>query len=386
MGKQSGFKRRGVDYRVPDQMATLPRRYFQSPSVFQQEMERIFRRRWILACRDEEIPDPGDFLTLEAAEESILLVRDEEGRLRAHFNVCRHRGTRLCGQERGHFAKGRIECPYHAWKYGLSGRLKAAPLMKDAVGFRKEDYGLFSASLALWGGFVFLNLSDEPRPFDEEMSALCGRFQSWNLPRLRIAHKIAYDLECNWKLILQNYQECYHCPGVHPRLAGLTPFRSAVHDCMQGPVVGGYMELSRERGSLTMDGEAAGPPLAEVSGDDLGRVYYYSVFPNFLLSPHPDFVLCHRLRPLDFNRTLVDCFFLLEPGSIADSGRMQRFRSAIEFWDQTNRQDWEVCQQMQQGLRSRRFERGRYSPQEDICYALDREVLRALGHPHPDED
>ncbi|HSR53897.1 MAG TPA: aromatic ring-hydroxylating dioxygenase subunit alpha [Acidobacteriota bacterium] len=380
MNDESGrYRRRGVDYQVPECMETLPREFFQSPQIFQEEIEKIFQRRWMLACRQEEVAHSGDFLAFEIGDESILLVRDGDGRLRAHFNVCRHRGTRLCDHEQGRFRRGLIECPYHAWKYDLNGDLKAAPLMKGVSGFRKEDFGLFSAHTAEWGGFVFVNLSREAAPFGEEMAALEGRFRSWQLPRLRIAHKIEYVLECNWKLILENYQECYHCPGVHPTLAQRTPFRSAVHDCMEGPVIGGYMEIRQPGGSLTMDGEAAGPPLGDVSGDDLGRVYYFSIFPNFLLSPHPDFVLYHRLRPLAFDRTRVDCFFLLQPDVISDGAKMERFQSAVDFWDQTNRQDWHVCQQMQRGLRSKRFQRGRYSPQEDICHALDREVLKALG-------
>ncbi|MCG8608501.1 aromatic ring-hydroxylating dioxygenase subunit alpha, partial [bacterium] len=253
-------------------------------------------------------------------------------------------------------------------------------LMKEGDEFRKTDYHLYSAHVGLWGGFVFVNLDEDPVAFEEEMGALINRFQDWNFPELRIAHKIEYSLNCNWKLILQNYQECYHCPGVHPMLSKWTPFRSAVHDCFEGAVIGGFMEISEPRGSMTMDGKAAAPPVCNVSGEDLQRVHYYSVFPNLLLSPHPDFVLYHRIRSLAIDRIQNDCFFLLHPDVISDPKLMERFQSAIEFWDMTNRQDWQVCEQMQLGLQSQRFHRGRYSPQEDILYALDKEVLKALGH------
>jgi Rieske 2Fe-2S family protein len=381
--KQNLYKKRGVDYEIPRAMLALPRDYFQSEVIYCQELETIFYKRWLMACREEEIPAPGDFLVVPVGDESIILVHDEQGRIQAHFNVCRHRGTRICTTEKGHFASGFFQCPYHAWQYDLTGHLRAAPLMKGVPGFRKTDYNLFSAHVGVWGGFVFINLAEEPAPFEEEMGALINRFEDWHLPELRIAHKIEYTLNCNWKLILQNYQECYHCPGVHPLLSKRTPFRSAVHDCFEGAVVGGYMEISEKRGSLTMDGKAAAPPVCEVSGDDLQRVHYYSVFPNLLLSPHPDFVLYHRLRPVTFDKTQIDCFFLLHPDIIREPKLMDRFQSAIEFWDMTNRQDWQVCEQMQLGLKSHRFKRGLYVSQEDISYALDKEVLKALEHKPP---
>ncbi|MBN4056200.1 aromatic ring-hydroxylating dioxygenase subunit alpha [Rhodothermus sp. AH-315-K08] len=373
------YQKRGVDYQVPGEMYTLSGEYYHSEDIFQQELEKIFYRRWQLACREEQIPDPGDFVVVPVGEESIIVARTKSGEIKAHFNVCRHRGTRICMEERGHFQNGIIQCPYHAWQYDLCGALKGAPLMRDSPGFHRSDYSLYPAQVRLWGGFVFLNLSESPEAFEDEMGALIGRFEDWNLPELRIAHHLPYRLKCNWKLILQNYQECYHCPGVHPLLSDWTPFQNAVHDCMEGAVIGGYMTLTKDRGSMTMDGEAAGPPICEVSGDNLQRVHYYSVYPNLLLSPHPDFVLYHLIRPVGVGVITNDCYFLLHPETMADAQKMQRFQSAIEFWDMTNRQDWTVCEQMQLGTGSRRFDRGRYSAQEDILYALDQEVLRALA-------
>jgi Rieske 2Fe-2S family protein len=374
------YRKRGVDYQVPGEMLTLPREYFQSQAIYQEEIEKIFYKRWLLACREEEIPEPGDFITVPVGDESLIVVRDRDGAIRAHFNVCRHRGTRICAAAEGHFEGGRITCPYHAWQYDLTGRLEAAPLMKEVPGFDRAEFPLHPAHVATWGGFVFVNLAEQPVSFESELRPLLGKFREWHLGELRIAHKIEYHLACNWKIILQNYQECYHCPGVHPLLSEWTPFRGAVHDCMEGAVIGGYMEMTNPRGSMTMDGEAAAPPVCGVAGPDLRRVHYYSIFPNVLLSPHPDFVLYHRIRSLAVDRTLTDCYFLLHPSVISQPELMKRFQSAVEFWDLTNRQDWQVCEQMQQGLRSRRFTRGRYSGQEDMLYAIDREVLRSLGH------
>ena len=378
------FKKRGVDYEVATHMPTLPRQYYQSDEVYAEELEKIFYRRWQLAGRAEEIPHPGDYFLVPVGDESVIVVRSAAGEIRAHFNVCRHRGTRICVEESGCFESGDIVCPYHAWRYELSGELKAAPLEREIPDFDKENLALHAAHVREWGGFIFISLAETPEPFENEMGALVGKFDDWHLPQLRIAATLNYTLECNWKIILQNYQECYHCPGVHPLLAQWTPFRGAEHDCFEGSVIGGYMTLSEERGSMTMDGKAAGPPVCDVSGEDLQRVHYYSVFPNLLLSPHPDFVLYHRIRPVSVSESRNDCFFLLHPDVIVDAARMKRFQSAVEFWDLTNRQDWNVCEQMQLGLKSHRFKTGNYTPQEDILYALDREVLKALGHKRPE--
>ncbi len=376
----SNYKKRGVDYQHNSNMRTLPGHYYHSEAIYREELAKIFYKRWLLVCREEELPTPGDFQTVTIGDESIILVRDEGGDIHAHFNVCRHRGTRICMEESGQFENGIIQCPYHAWRYRLNGELRAAPLMTELEGFDKAAYPLHSAHVRSWGGFVFLNLAENPLPFEQELGPLLGKFSEWHLPELRIAHRLEYELACNWKLILQNYQECYHCPGVHPLLSKWTPFRNAVHDCMEGAVIGGYMEMTEKGGGMTMDGKAAAPPVCEVHGDNLQRVHYYSIFPNLLFSPHPDFVLYHRIRPLGVGKSKNDCFFLLHPDVINNDAHMARFQSAIEFWDATNLEDWQVCEQMQLGLKSRRFDRGHYSGQEDILFALDREVLKALGH------
>ncbi|MDH4070780.1 MAG: aromatic ring-hydroxylating dioxygenase subunit alpha [Ignavibacteria bacterium] len=378
----TAYRKRGVDYSTGS-MFTLSPEFYRSEEIYREEIDNIFYRRWLMVCREEEIPETGAFITVAVGDESIIVVRDDRGTIRAHFNVCRHRGTRICEREQGQFGSGDIQCPYHAWRYRLDGTLKAAPLMNETPSFDMSDYPLHSAHVGLWGGFVFISLAEDPVPFETEMAGLIGRFEEWHLPELRIAHTIKYELKCNWKLILQNYQECYHCPGVHPLLSKWTPFRGAVHDCMEGAVIGGYMEMKEPNGGMTMDGKPASVPVCDVSGENLRRVHYYSVFPNLLLSPHPDFVLYHRIQSVTIDRIRNDCFFLLHPDVIADGTKMERFRSAIEFWDKTNREDWHVCEQMQLGLRSRRFERGRYSGQEDILFALDREVLKALGRTPP---
>ncbi len=382
MSDQS-FKKRGVDYPFARGHRTLPGKYYHDAGIYDEELEKIFYKFWILACRAEEIPEPGDFKTIQVGDESLILTRNSGGNIEALFNVCSHRGTQLCVEPKGTFKTKTIQCPYHAWTYGLDGKLIGAPLMNEGEGFSKEDCALPKAHVHNWEGFVFVSLAEEPELFEVQMEALMGKFSEWGMADLRIARHIEYKLDCNWKLILQNYQECYHCPGVHPLLSELTPFQSAQHDFSKGAVIGGFMDITKERGSMTMDGEAAAPPVCDVAGDDLQRVYYYSVFPNMLLTPHPDFVLFHHIVPKGPGSISNHCYWLFDPKVISDEKAQERIQSAIDFWDMTNRQDWQVCEQMQVGTKSKRFTRGYYSGQEDILVALDKEVLKALGHDDP---
>lgn len=378
------FKKRGVDYPIVDGTRTLPGKYYHSPEIYQEEVEKIFYKFWLYACRAEEIQSVGDYKLIQVADESLILVRDKSDKIKALFNVCSHRGTQLCTEPTGNFKSKSIQCPYHAWTYAMDGKLLAAPLMQEGHGFQKEECALPQACVHVWEGFVFINLDKNPVAFESQMSALIGKFSDWRMAELRIAHHIKYDLNCNWKLILQNYQECYHCPGVHPLLSQLTPVQSAQHDVSEGAVIGGFMDLTKKGGSMTMNGEAAAPPVCNVSGDDLQRVYYYSVFPNMLLTPHPDFVLFHHITPLGPDKIINDCFWLFRPEVINDPNAQAGIKSAVEFWDLTNRQDWQVCEQMQTGTKSKRFTRGFYSGREDILYQLDQEVLKALGHNNSD--
>jgi Rieske 2Fe-2S family protein len=377
------YEKRGVDYPIVDGARTLPGKYYHSQEIYDEEVEKIFYKFWMLACRAEEIPEVGDFKLVQIEDESLILVRDKIGDIRAHFNVCSHRGTQLCVEQSGTFKSKSIQCPYHAWTYGLNGKLIGAPQMKEGEGFKKEDCSLPQAGVHVWEGFVFINLDKNPIPFEEQMEALIGKFSDWKMEDLRVAKHIRYELNCNWKLILQNYQECYHCPGVHPLLSELTPVQSAQHDASKGAVIGGFMDLTKERGSMTMNGEAAAPPVCDVSGDDLQRIYYYSIYPNMLLTPHPDFVMYHHITPLGKDKIINDCYFLFRPEVINDPEAQAGIKSAIEFWDLTNKQDWQVCEQMQTGTRSKRFTRGYYSGREDVLHQLDKELLKALGHDDP---
>ncbi len=355
---------------------TLPQRYYTSPEVFAEERERIFARRWLCVGREDRIPESGDYMVQELGRDSVIVLRDEAGGLRAFHNVCRHRGTRLCEEHGGRFSST-IQCPYHAWTYGLDGRLIGAPSSNDMEGFRKADWPLFPVTVATWEGFVFLNLAEEPEPFAEAWAPLFGRFERFNLPRLKVARTIEYDVRANWKLLFQNYSECYHCGPVHPPLAKLTPPTSGENDLTEGPFTGGFMVINRGHESLTMSGRACGVAVGELPEEDLRRVYYYAIFPNMLLSLHPDYVMFHTLWPEATDRTRIFCSWLFHPDTLGDPSWNPD--DGIEFWDMTNRQDWHICEQSQLGVSSRVYEPGPYSARESIPAAWDRRYMSAMA-------
>ena len=357
---------------------TLPQRYFVSPEVFAEEQKKIFSKHWLLIGHQSQIAKAGDYFVAEVGDESLIIARDQRSTIRGFYNVCRHRGTRLKEGTCGHASA--IQCPYHAWTYGLDGRLIRAPHMDEVQGFDKADYSLHPVNLGLFEGFIFVNLADDPMPLEEWFAPLAGKFSHWNMSILRSAKRIEYDVRANWKLIFENYSECYHCPGVHPALSKLTPYDSAENDLREGPFLGGFMSINKGK-SLTMSGNACALGVNGIAdpgrAHDRDRVFYYSIFPNMLLSMHPDYVMVHQLWPQSPKRTLIMCDWFFHPKAF----ERPDFQSedAIEFWDMTNKQDWHVCALSQQGIASRAYQPGPYSPRESIPAAWDQEYLRVMG-------
>jgi Rieske 2Fe-2S family protein len=354
---------------------TMPAKYYTSPEILEEERARLFPSMWHCAGRASAVPESGDFLTREIAGESIIVVRGKAGEIRAFFNVCRHRGTRMCMQATGHFSET-IQCPYHAWTYGVDGRLIGAPHMNEVEGFDKNDYPLHQAKVAEWEGFLFVSVARNPVPFDEWFRPMLGRLSRYSIGALEVGHSVRYEVQANWKLIFQNYSECLHCPMIHPELSTMMPYTSGANDLIEGPFLGGYMALNHE--SATLSGKACGHLVdARLGADDRRRAYYYTLMPNMLLSIHPDYVNYYILTPLAVDRTLVESEWMF--ASSNDANPAFNPRDAIEFWDVTNRQDWAICEQSQLGIASSRYEPGPYSPRESRPAAWDREYLRLLS-------
>src|SRR6267143_460809 len=353
---------------------SLPQKYFVSPNIFVKEQAEIFSKEWLLVGHQSQIPDAGDYFVQQVIGESLIVIRDKSGEIRGFYNVCRHRGTQLKEDGRGHASV--IQCPYHAWTYALYGRLIGAPHMDAVPGFAKADYSLHSVNLGLWEGFIFVNLvpkRDGSLSIEDWFAPLAGKFSHWNMSVLQPAKRIEYDVRANWKLMFENYSECYHCPGVHPQLQKVSPYDSAENDLREGPFLGGFMKINPGK-SLTMSGNACAAFVGEI--ENLQRVFYYTIFPNMLLSLHPEYVMLHQLWPQSPERTLIVCDWLFHPDAF---GRKDfNPEDAIEFWDMTNKQDLHVCELSQQGIASRAYKPGPYSSRERIPAAWDRYYLRSM--------
>jgi Rieske 2Fe-2S family protein len=373
---------------------SLPTSYYLSEEIFAQEKERIFCREWFCAGREEQLPKPGDFLVLDVAGESVLVVRTKDGGLKAHYNVCRHRGAQLCAplnsapqnDSHGVQLKGGvlgatgIRCPYHQWTYALDGRLLNAPHFTEGDGFCKSDFSLYPVGLETWGGFFFLNLTpgeirEKGRSLHQQLAEITSRVQRYPLGELRIAATISYDVKANWKAIVENYNECYHCGGVHPELCEVVPaFRQQ-----------GGAQLDWERGiphregasTFTFSGTTARAPFPGLNDDEKVRHKGELIYPNFMLSLAADHVAAFTLWPKSAQETQVRCDFLFHPTEMAKPAFDPR--DSVGFWDLVNRQDWAICQRVQQGMNSRVHHFGYYAPMEDLSADIRRYVLERLG-------
>ena len=353
---------------------TLPQKYYVADEMFHREQVRIFRKYWLCAGHQSRIPNGGDYFLLSAFNESLIILRDKQGAVRAFYNVCRHRGTRICEAGEGRFS-GSLQCPYHAWTYGLDGKLIGAPFMREVRDFHWEDYPLRAAPVYIWEGFIFVYLGlDEPKPFEQMYAALIGRFKPWNMAGLRSHRRITYDVKANWKYVFQNFNECYHCPTIHPLLNKFTDYTSGTNDLIEGPFLGGFMDIRNE--SMTVTGRSCALPLGDL-GPDAKRAYYYSILPNLLLNIHPDYVMFHLVMPDAPGHCTIVSEWLFCPEAF--EGADFRPQEAEEFWDETNLQDWHVCELGQQGVSSQAYSPGWYSPRESPLAAFDRHYVRIMA-------
>jgi Rieske 2Fe-2S family protein len=350
---------------------TLPGRYYTDPENYRQEIERFYFHRWICAGRTSQIPNPGDYFLRDVAGESIIVTRDASGAVRAFFNVCRHRGTRICTQAEGVFA-GRIACPYHGWTYALDGALIGAPHMDDA-GFRHADYPLNNVAVEVWDGHIFLNCSPDPKPIADQLEALPVRFANWRMQDLRLGRRIVYEVHANWKLIVLNYNECLHCPVLHPTLNRLTDYLGADNEAPSKHYVGGCMGFRNGAQTMSLDGVRRRDYLPRLDAGQRKLVAYFAIYPNLLLSLHPDYMMVHTLWPRGVDRTEVICEWHFHPDEMIKPGF--HMDDAVDFWDLTNREDWGIAEQSQAGIASRAYRPGPYSAREALLYAFDRMVL-----------
>ncbi len=346
----------------------LPPQVFHDPAVFAYEQAAWFARTWVCVGREEDAAEPGVYFVATVAGESVIVVRDRAGALHGFHNVCRHRGSLIVTEPAGTLV--RFQCPYHAWTYGLDGGLLRAAHTERLVDFEPDEQSLHAVALETWQGFVFVALDPRGEGLGDHLADLPGHIDRWQMADLRRARRIEYEVGANWKVIAENYSECYHCPGVHPQLNKLTPYDRGRNLESNGPWAGGWMELAGDAGTMSTDGGRHGrPSLPGLLPVDDGRIYYFVLWPNLLLSLHPDYVMTHQVWPIDAERSRVVCEWLFEPQTMVRADFDPS--DAVDFWDLTNRQDWVVCELQQQGTRSRSYVPGRYTLMEDMVHAFD---------------
>jgi Rieske 2Fe-2S family protein len=350
---------------APLERATmLPGAAFTDPAVLEWERANLFRRGWICAGHVEQVAGRGRYLTIDAGGENVLVVGDDDGLPRAFLNTCRHRGARLVVEPEGSLR--RLQCPYHAWSYGFDGSLKSAPFTEGLESFDPACFALHEVRLAVVEGLVLLDLSGEAPPPQVHIGDLAAQLAQYKLPELRRGARIVYDVAANWKAIAENYSECLHCPGVHPELNRLSHYLSGETIEGAGLWCGGSMTLADGVETMTVDGGRGRKP---IDGVDLRSILYFLIFPNTLVSLHPDYAMLHTLWPRAADRTEVVCEWYFEPEALAAADFDPS--DAVEFWDQVNREDWHVCSLTQQGMASRAFVPGRYTTQEGDVHAFD---------------
>jgi glycine betaine catabolism A len=351
------------------------------------ELERLFYRNWLCVGRQEQLPRKGDFITRQIGRESVLLVRGADGQLRGFYNLCRHRGTRVVTEPAGTGAHSFI-CPYHAWTYALDGRLIGALHMNAQDDFDRKQHGLHPIRVDTWGGFLWVNLEPTGPTLRDSLGPFFERFERFPLSDLRLGGHQEYEVEANWKILVENFSECYHCAPVHPSLNRLTPYTSGENDAWflgpNGPSLfsGGFMEFAKDYRSMTRSGYTKRPLVPGMTAEDRKRVYYYVVFPNLFFSLHPDYLMIHRSWPTSPSHSRIENEFYFTPEAMAS----KEFdpSDAIDLWNEINLQDWAVCALAQQGTGSRAWKGGRYSDRETLVRDFDSFVTQELARRDPE--
>jgi Rieske 2Fe-2S family protein len=352
---------------------TLPGEAYASADVFAWERERFFDRSWLVLGRAADLERTGDQRAVRAGTETVVLVRDGAGRLRGFFDVCRHRGHELL--EAGEARSDRVmRCPYHGWVYELDGALRGAPGFHGEPGFDPAEHHLVPVRVAEWRGWLFADVSGEGPALEEHLGNLDELLAPYEPERLVAAARVHYDVAANWKVLTENYHECYHCSNIHPELCRVTPPDSGVAIHATGLWIGGIMDLAQGAETMSLTGRSEGVVLRGVTGERRRRVLYVALFPNLLISLHPDYVLTHRLEPVAHDRTIIRCEWLFPPEAMERNGFDAAY--AVEFWDLVNRQDWRACESVQRGVSSRGFRPGPLSEREDEVYEFMAMVAR----------
>ncbi|WP_299051009.1 aromatic ring-hydroxylating dioxygenase subunit alpha [uncultured Nocardioides sp.] len=381
---------------------SLPASYYVDERVLALELETVFLEGWLFAGHTCEVTEPGQYLLFEIGDDSVIVVRDTEGVLHAHHNVCRHRGSRIRDEPRGQVRA--LMCPYHQWTYGLDGQLRAARLMGD--GFAKGGVRLGAVAVRELAGLVFVSLAEEPPSFAPMATAVAAQLGPHRLESARVVHRASYSVRANWKTLVENNRECYHCRSNHPEFlesnfefgshgdprrndsyddALATAYDRWRSDGLQPADVsfpdGESFRVSRlplRDGFVTesMDGAPVAPPMGEV-GPSPGSLRLITL-PTMWAHANLDYAMTTRLTPVGVDRTDVEVCFLVDADAEDSDVDLERLTTV---WTATSEQDWELCEANAAGIRSRGYLPGPLSPvvEASVQHFLDWYLRRLTG-------
>ena len=342
----------------------LPRSAYLDEAVLAWEREYVFGG-WLCVGRADDVPAAGARAE-SLGDYGVLLTRDRDGVLRAFENACRHRGHELLPCGGAATERKAIVCPYHAWAYRFDGSLLGAPGFNGVDGFDKASFSLRRIPVREWHGWVFVDRAGRGGSFEEhvgELEKIVAPYEGAALVA-PLAHE--YDVAANWKVIVENYQECYHCSMIHPELCRVSPPESGENIDRGGDWVGGWMDLRPSAETMSLDGRSGGLAMARLDEHERRTVMYVAVLPNLLISLHPDYVMTHLVTPLAADRTRIRCSWAFPADAVAQEGFDPSY--AVDFWDLTNKQDWGACESVQRGISTPGFLPGPLAPEEDGVY------------------
>jgi phenylpropionate dioxygenase-like ring-hydroxylating dioxygenase large terminal subunit len=359
----------------------LPKHMYVDPGHWSTERDRVLYSSWFCVGRisDLGLDRAGRLAVTDVAGESVLLTSDLRGGLHGAYNVCRHRGSQVVpvDPETGPpppCAVGALRCPYHSWTYDLAGALLKAPHTDGVAGFDAAEFGLAPVAVASWGGFCFVHLTpDRAGSLGDEIADLVAGIERYPLAELVTGRRYSYDVAANYKVLSENYNECYHCGPVHPELTRLVPAFG-----------GGGSDLDWDGGvphregawTFTMTGSSNRRPFAGLDAAERSRHKGALLHPNLWLSCSAEHVAAFTLWPLAVDRTRVVCELLFAPEEVASPDFDPD--DAGDLWDLVNRQDWAVCESVQRGMSSRAYTQGWFAPMEDLAADIRRWLLPRL--------
>ncbi|WP_340536956.1 aromatic ring-hydroxylating oxygenase subunit alpha [Nocardioides sp. GXZ039] len=354
---------------------TLAGEAYTSQDIFEQELVRIFEREWVYVGRAEEIARKGDFLRADVGRESVIVVRGRDEQIRGFLNVCRHRGARLCLEQRGN-AGNAIRCPYHAWSYRLDGGLITAPNWEAMASIDKAERSLVEVRTEVWNGMVWVNLDDDAGPLADYLQPQVAHrlgdnlevLERYDIANLVVGKRVVYEVEANWKLIFENFQECYHCGTIHPELVEAIPAFQASDTSANGYDTDGYY-FAEGREGFTLSGKRSLPRLPGLREDDDLKYFGMTLRSNAFLSLTPDHVITHKFEPISATRTRAVCDWLV-PAEVAAS-EDHDLSDAVALFDAVNKQDFDAAEWCQPNMSSRVYrDGGVLAPAEKLQISL----------------